>query len=181
MFTPLRGAPCVPSLHDKLVRIHLYDNEFTDEEPVDTPINEYVEPYKKSIDNLILCQNRLDAKNKEILELKNLVASVEHKTPHTEKLVKIIEDFCQDGSIEQIKNDYISARREFSKYRGVFTLVKNMDLLNNYLCFVCLANPVDICLNPCGHVLCSTCTRKIGSSCPYCRITYESQTRLYLS
>lgn len=188
MFTPLnlRGVPqqtfpFIPSIQDKLVKIHLYDDEVSDVEPIDTSLSEYVEPYKKAMDELITQQNRLDNKNKEIQELRNLVGSIENKTEHTEKLVKIIEDFCQDANVEQIKTDYIEARREFTKYRGVFTLAKNMDILNSYLCFVCLANPVDVCLNPCGHVLCSACTRKIGSTCPYCRTNYQSQIKLYLN
>lgn len=172
--------PFTTSLQDKLVKIYLYDDEVT--EPIDnTAIAQYVEPYKQAIDNLITQQNILEAKNKEIQELKNLVASIENKTPHTEKLEKIIDEFCQDGSVEKIKADYTAARREYSKFRSIFTLCKNMDLLNSYLCFVCLANPVDVCLNPCGHVLCKSCTGKIGSTCPFCRVNYQTQIRLYLT
>jgi len=188
-FTPLTTIgiqpvlyPFIPTIQDKLVKIYLYNDEISDvDSTIDTSLQEYVEPYKQAIDNLICQQNILDAKNKEIQELKNLVASIENKTPHTEKMAKIIDDFCQDANIEKIKADYISARREFSKYRGIFSLCKNMDLLNNYLCFVCLANPVDVCLNPCGHVLCKSCTGKIGSTCPFCRVNYQTQIKLYLN
>jgi len=163
------------------MRIHLYDDDSEEQIPdVTSDITDHIEPYKKAIDRLIELQTLFAEKSQEIKDIKNLATSIESKTVYTEKLTKIIDDFCQDANLEQIQTDYKEARREVSKYRRLFSLCKSVDVLNRYVCFVCVETPVDHCLVPCGHVMCSRCAAKIKSNCPFCRSSFQSKVKIYL-
>ena len=39
----------------------------------------------------------------------------------------------------------------------------------NKICAICYENPVQYCLNPCGHLYCKNCSKKVGSTCFFCR------------
>ncbi|XP_054152742.1 E3 ubiquitin-protein ligase cblA-like [Oppia nitens] len=46
-------------------------------------------------------------------------------------------------------------------------------------CKICLTNPIDWALLPCGHTFCGECTNQLAT-CPLCRQTIEGKTRIYL-
>jgi hypothetical protein len=50
-----------------------------------------------------------------------------------------------------------------------------------HLCPICFTNEVDICLEPCGHTICSSCSDKVNHSCMVCRKHIEKKIRLYFS
>jgi hypothetical protein len=56
---------------------------------------------------------------------------------------------------------------------------------NRYLCFVCLENSVDTFLDPCGHVLCASCTLKSSMVthpflCPGCRTIVSEPKKMFM-
>jgi Zinc finger, C3HC4 type (RING finger) len=173
--------PKVSTLQEKLMKIHMYDDDSLEPiEEVPSDLANHTESYRLAIDKLIDLQNQFKKKSLEIRDIKKLAQEIESKTPYTEKLVKIIDDFCQDANLDQLQEDYKEARREVSKYRSLFSLCKTYDVLNRYMCFVCVENPVDHCLVPCGHVICSKCADKITGSCPFCRANFQKKLKLYL-
>lgn len=49
------------------------------------------------------------------------------------------------------------------------------------LCSICFEKEINACLNPCGHSFCKGCTEKFqNTSCPSCRVRYQSVLPLYL-
>jgi len=60
---------------------------------------------------------------------------------------------------------------------------KVFDRINEYIkrftCCICKKNEANCLLNPCGHVLCSICSRKI-SNCPICQTEIESVSNINL-
>jgi hypothetical protein len=44
------------------------------------------------------------------------------------------------------------------------------DVGEKYMCFTCLERSVDVFLDPCGHVACTQCQVRFGTSCPFCRV-----------
>jgi len=176
---PKYNCPQLLSLQEKLMKIHLY-NEDEPREQVTTGLSEHIEPYIKAIDKVIELRNHFAEKTLEIKELKTLAAHVHRKTQYTEKIEKIIDEFCQDANLEQLQNEYKEASLEVARYRSLFSICKTMDILNRYMCFVCVENPVDHCLVPCGHVLCSRCASKIISTCPFCRSNFQTRVKMFL-
>jgi len=173
--------PKISTLQEKLLQIHLYDDDWIGQtEQVGSDIENHVEAYKEAIDKLINLQNRFQEKKQEIKDIKQLAEAIEQKTVYTEKLTNIIDDFCQDANLDQLQTDYKDARREVSKYRNIFSICKTTDALNRYMCFVCVEATVDHCLVPCGHVLCSSCAAKIKTNCPFCRAAFMNKVKMYL-
>lgn len=47
-------------------------------------------------------------------------------------------------------------------------------------CKICQDQPVNVALQPCGHVMCSACSYQIGSTCPFCcGHIYTTQTLFF--
>jgi len=173
--------PQVSTLQEKLMKIHLYDDDHESvTETIPNDMSQHIEEYTKAVDKLIELQNLFAEKTQEIKDIKLLATTIESKTVYTEKLTNIIDDFCQDANLDQLQADYKEARKEVSKYRNICSLSKSADLINRYICFVCVENPVDHCLDPCGHVMCSRCSSKIKTNCPFCRSTFRSKIKMYL-
>ncbi|TNJ26465.1 Ankyrin repeat protein 2 [Giardia muris] len=66
--------------------------------------------------------------------------------------------------------------------RGVRELSSSRSLPEGMTCVICLTNPKDTLLQPCGHLCaCSGCSGKLkGQSCPLCRTPVESTVKVYL-
>jgi hypothetical protein len=181
---PLQIRPLYPqfsTLQEKLTKIRMYD-DVPDEVPeqIGPDLSLYVEEYKVAIDKLIEIQNELEYKKSEIQDFKKLANGIDNKNIHTEKLLNIIDDFCQDANLDEIQTKYKEARREVAKYRHLFSVCKSSELLNRYVCYVCVESTVDVCMVPCGHVLCNKCSTSIRSNCPFCRSTIQSKLKMYL-
>lgn len=173
------NCPQLMTLQEKLMKIHLYDESATDDQ-IDVGLSMHVEPYIKAIDRVIELRNQFSEKTLEIRELGTVISAVQRKTGVTEKLEKIIEEICQDANLDELQREYKEASKEVARYRNMFSISKSMDILNRYICFVCVENPVDHCLVPCGHVLCTRCAAKIFASCPFCRSTFQAKIKMYL-
>ena len=181
---PIQIRPLYPqfsTLQEKLMKIRMYDDA-PDELPeqIGEEVAKYIEPYKQAVDNLLEIQCELERKKAEIHDFKKLALTIETKNVHTQKLLNIIDDFCQDANLDQLQTRYREARQEVGKYRSMFSVCKTVDLLNRYVCYVCVENTVDVCMVPCGHVLCNKCSGSIRTSCPFCRGPIQSKVKMYL-
>ncbi len=53
---------------------------------------------------------------------------------------------------------------------------------NQFTCPICMDRPVNIFLNPCGHLICDVCMiRLLDSKCPTCRADNVTKCRMYTS
>ena len=53
---------------------------------------------------------------------------------------------------------------------------------NQFVCPICMDRPVNIFLNPCGHLICDMCmVRLLDSKCPTCRTEGVTKCRMYTS
>lgn len=56
------------------------------------------------------------------------------------------------------------------------------NLSEDQLCVVCVTNPKEIIILPCGHVcLCEDCSEKIKTYCPVCRSPIQSKAAAFIS
>ena len=47
-------------------------------------------------------------------------------------------------------------------------------------CKICMDNPLETALEPCGHTMCGKCAQLVDS-CPYCNRAIRQRKRIYLS
>jgi hypothetical protein len=52
--------------------------------------------------------------------------------------------------------------------------------LSKYCCTVCYENEVKICLQPCGHTFCVSCTEKLTTRCFACNGAVTAKIKMYL-
>jgi Zinc finger, C3HC4 type (RING finger)/Inhibitor of Apoptosis domain len=109
------------------------------------------------------------------IEFKNLSNALlvddVHKRINKCDFVKIIEndnDENYDNENDVVVND---CEQTLSS-----TDVNNVT--NFVFCNICMENELNVCLIPCGHVLCYQCSCKVDK-CPYCNNSFNVQ-RLYL-
>ena len=118
-----------------------------------------------------------------------------------EKLVQtIIENMntlsskiVENDTIKKIKQKYSEKKKELQPY---LRLIGEINLWNHSnICPLCLTNPVDHYINPCGHTYCKECLetqlkedtiQEINKSynrnnhtCSFCRKTIQSINKLY--
>lgn len=54
--------------------------------------------------------------------------------------------------------------------------------LDSKICPICFENEVSYCFNPCGHLICFTCSDNIRTNkCPTCRQQYTSKIKIYFN
>lgn len=148
---------------------------------VECNIHDLVPKYKEAITRLIDIQHKVSLKKEEHSTFTELVEKLGKNTEYTQKLEEIIDCFMQDESIETLKSEYTEAAKTIHSYGSAFSLAKDVDLANRYLCYVCIERPVDVFLDSCGHVVCSECSQKISSQCPYCRTTIKAKRKIFIS
>ncbi|XP_054258596.1 mitochondrial E3 ubiquitin protein ligase 1-like [Macrosteles quadrilineatus] len=74
------------------------------------------------------------------------------------------------------KNENLRARK---KQRSLFKESNNIP--DELKCVVCLDNPREICLLPCGHVcLCEDCSDQIKEHCPMCQQVIQNKKAIYI-
>tara|TARA_B100000787_G_scaffold86996_1_gene64210 strand:- start:61 stop:789 length:729 start_codon:yes stop_codon:yes gene_type:complete len=85
--------------------------------------------------------------------------------------------------IKLMKENYIESRKNINKYLDTIKKLNHMNVSNS--CPVCLTNPVNIYLNPCGHTLCDGCYDRVSmdneKKCFLCRTRVLSKFPLYFS
>jgi hypothetical protein len=106
--------------------------------------------------------NRLD-KLKEILE----TIGTDSANSYADELGRLIDRFEEDERIEEFK---VAMNDQLAKFQGLRSIICMDDVGEKYLCFTCLERSVDVFLDPCGHVACTQCQSRFGTSCPFCRV-----------
>jgi hypothetical protein len=104
-------------------------------------------------------ENEQIAKIQEIMDQKNTILK-----ENTKKLIDISENMNllrQMISIEELLSE--EEKKE-----------------NNHpSCNICFENPIQFCLNPCGHTFCLSCTTQIKDKCHICRGEARNKIKLY--
>jgi hypothetical protein len=173
----------VLSFQDKLNKIRFFNlgPADTDAPRIECNIFEMVPEYRSAVDKLIDIQHRVDRAQKKINTVTDLIDKLDKTHKYTESLGEIIDQFIQDEKLDELRSEYTEATREFQKYQGAFALCKDADILNKYMCFVCIERSINVFINPCGHTLCDECAAKVSSKCPMCRGSIQTKNRLFLS
>jgi hypothetical protein len=171
------------SFQDKLNKIRFFNlgPSDTDAPRIECNIFQLVPEYRSAVDKLIEIQHRVDRAQKQINTVTDLIDKLDKTRKYTESLGEIIDQFIQDEKLDDLRVEYTEATREVQKYQGAFSLCKDVDLLNKYMCFICLERSINVFNDPCGHTMCDECATKVSTRCPMCRAGIVKKGRLFLS
>ncbi|KAK8814110.1 hypothetical protein WA158_007972 [Blastocystis sp. Blastoise] len=56
---------------------------------------------------------------------------------------------------------------------------RNKDNHKNSICQICYQNEIDTFVDPCGHVICSSCSHQLKQVCPFCKQRVQGYKRVY--
>jgi hypothetical protein len=115
--------------------------------------------------------NRLN-KLKEILETIGTAAV----NTYADDLGRLIDRFEEDEHLEEFKT---AMNDQLAKFQNLKSIISMDDVGEKYMCFTCLERSVEMFLDPCGHVSCTQCQPRFGTSCPFCRVAVTPK-RMFL-
>ena len=96
-------------------------------------------------------------------------------------------------NILKIENNIAIIEKKINDFRNLFIYIINKILKtteinndNKKICPICFENEVNICLNPCGHTICSNCISKnrnllVNLKCYSCRSEIRDYIKIYFS
>ena len=158
--------------------------------------DEFIKDYKKKQEYYLECKNKLQG---EISRSKNNIKKLDLIIQFIRELDKDCNDQETEELLNNLKNlsnkiendkNIIIARTEYIKSRkdieNNLNLVKKINSMNmSNTCPLCLTNPVNIYLNPCGHTCCEECYGRLSNNnenkCFLCRSNIMSKNPLYFS
>ena len=115
--------------------------------------------------------NRLN-KLKEIFE----TIGSEAVNTYADDLGRVLDQFEDDERLEDFKT---AMNDQLAKFHNLKAIVCMDDVGEKYMCFTCLERSVEVFLDPCGHVACTQCQSRFGTSCPFCRVAVTPK-RMFL-
>ena len=97
----------------------------------------------------------------------------------TEAYLGKIFDEC---GIEEEYKALVASYRRFAVMRDVVMMTRGITSLESQpMCGICLNEPVSFAFAPCGHTFCQTCSRRQGSTCPFCRSNIRDRVKIFFS
>ena len=92
---------------------------------------------------------------------------------------KLIKDSCSGTNVIKSSNE-----KETQTDQEIIIPIRSYENdKSNIICIVCMDNPIDIILNPCGHMcLCNSCFLKMESKkCPCCNFLIKEKKAVFLA
>lgn len=90
----------------------------------------------------------------------------------------VVRRYLKDREKQKLANELRKSLEESRKERR--QRVRDTNLRDDQLCVICLTNPQEIILLPCGHVcLCEDCSLDYTLTCPVCREPVNRKNAVY--
>ena len=100
-----------------------------------------------------------------------------------ESLLNMIEEYKEQEHIEDLEETVKYLKGQCRAIKEVLENT-NSEQMIKFQCFVCMERSVDTFMDPCGHLLCSTCWRRsstTNTACPGCRAQARPKKMFFLS
>ena len=124
-------------------------------------------------------RGKLDDKDMIVdpLKLRGQLFSI--KSEYMNSLCDIYEKV--DGKIDEetFKMKKITDFIDFYK-KTINSCETNKKVLSKYNCTICYENEVTMCIQPCGHTFCVSCTKKITNRCFVCNGSVTAKFKMYV-
>jgi hypothetical protein len=141
-------------------------------------LTSYQRKYNLTVKEARETEMELVRKRSELKALKD-AEKVLQDSPLKTKLTDMIAEFERVEEVDNFEHLLESLRGTCKSMKKVLENT-NPEHLSKFQCFVCMDRSVDTFLDPCGHVLCTTCWRRNTSRvCPGCRASVHPK-KIYL-
>ena len=172
--------------YDRLLRLRSI-LEYTDNDPI--PQHESMETmdnlkkdYLDLVPDVLIGHMNLHSKKEKASHILSIIDKFGNKdVKYVEMLTQLVEQFDKDEGISAMAEELKEKTTKMLSMRNVFSLCKDADVMSAYMCFLCLERPVNMFIDPCGHVICEQCsTRSALHVCPFCRGSVRQYRKMFL-
>lgn len=139
----------------------------------------YKKQYVQNLNEQKKLTAELNEKMKEISHLEIMIETL--NTPGLkERLETILDDYQTDEGFEELKRKVGEVAGRVEAMKKVLSET-NAERYDKFTCFVCMERLVDLCMNPCGHVMCERCwaNTRDKTACPGCRQHIISACKIF--
>lgn len=174
-------------VYDRLLRLRtiLEYEPFEDkEEPHEImgQLNKLKQEYLDIVPEVLVEFFKLQDKKDKASRILNIIEQFGNKDLlYVKQLEELVEQFDKDEGITEHAEKLKEKAKKMVALRKVFSLCAETDIMSNYMCFLCLERPIDMFIDPCGHVICKTCSERSNLLvCPYCRVSVRQYKKMFL-
>jgi DNA repair ATPase RecN len=125
--------------------------------------------YVALVDDIFHRHQEYTDKVKRLDKLKEVLETIgqDSVVSYADELRRLIDRFEEDERLEDFKADM---NDQLAKFQNLKSIICMDDVGEKYMCFTCLERSVEVFLDPCGHVSCTQCQPRFGTTCPFCRV-----------
>lgn len=166
-------------LQEEIELPHVDESEL---EPMDGyDFNKFKADYTEVVEDVISKSEKYQNKLHKLRDIQDAIMVI-RDPKYLEKFLEILSDFRETENIEETRKEFVEATEKFHQMKKTASLSGDTDMGNKYTCFLCLKNGINMCFNPCGHVVCDQCHMKATyNECPFCRSDIACTTKLFIS
>jgi hypothetical protein len=171
--------------YDRLLRLRSileFDDPITTKHEMMDSIEILKKEYIDLVSEVLIGYMNMHAKKEKASHMLSVLDKLGNKdVKYVEMLREVVEQFDRDECITEDAEKLKEKTTKMLSLRNVFSLCKDADVMSAYMCFVCLERPVDVFIDPCGHVICEQCSvRSALHVCPFCRGSVRQYRKMFL-
>jgi len=176
------------SVYDRLLRLRsvleyetFSDTDVTPHE-MTSQLNELKKEYLEVVPEVLVGYFKLQDKKEKASHILSIIDKFGNKDVlYVQQLAELVEQFDKDEGITEYAEQLREKTKKMLSLRKVFSFCGETDIMSNYMCFLCLERPVNVFIDPCGHVICDECSKRSAlNMCPYCRGQVNLFKKMYL-
>ena len=147
-----------------------------------TDLQQAMIEYKGLTDSIIDSTKQYDNMAQKLRNVKRIMNELDPSPIFSEQLEQLIATFRKEEKIDELEAALNAIDKKRAEYKSIFRILNDVETHNIYCCFLCLERNVTIFIDPCGHLMCETCEKKLGgSSCPFCRSSVKLFRKMFLT
>ena len=147
-----------------------------------TDLQQAMTEYKQLNDSIIDSTKQYDNLAQKLRNVKRIMNELDPSPVFAKQLEQLIATFRKEEKIDELEAALNDIDKKRAEYKSIFRILKDVETHNIYCCFLCLERNVTIFVDPCGHLMCETCEKKLGgSSCPFCRSSVKLFRKMFLT
>jgi rubrerythrin len=143
---------------------------------------EFKEDYKNSMKIYLENSKTFEKKREMTNAIVGFSLTMAKKTDgkYVSRIKDLVNEFVESEKLEELKKDLENSEMNIRKLFKISSLTKDLSMNNEYYCFICLERGIDTMIEPCGHVICESCSKGAIQQCPFCRANINSFKKLII-